>query len=310
MRSPEPRGVEGPVPAAEANGLGAGASRRITAQIAAALLAVYVIWGSTYLAIRIALDSVPPFCVSALRFLAAGTSLFVVLRLRGSRAPTARQWRHAGIVGLLLPAAGTGSVVVAQRSVASGVAAVVIATVPLWAACFQGILGKWPSRRQAIGLLVGFAGVALLCLRGKLSATPFDAALLLVAASVWAFGSVWSRRLDLPPGLMAPAVQMIVAGLAVAALAFLSGERAAAPPGAPALLALLYLAFFGSIVAYSAYTFLLKRATPAVATSYAYVNPVVAILLGITFRAETLDPATAAAIPVILLGLVLVLRSP
>lgn len=280
---------------------------RLKPAIAAALLAVYVIWGSTYLAIRIALDTVPPFCLSALRFLAAGTALFVVLRLRGSPAPTVRQWRHGGIVGLLLPAAGTGSVVFAQRSVDSGVAAVVIATVPLWAACFQGIFGTWPSRRQAVGLLVGFAGVALLCLRGELRATPFGAALLLGAASVWAFGSIWSKRLDLPSGLMAPAIQMIVAGLAVAALAFLSGERASAPPGSSAVLALLYLAFFGSIVAYSAYTFLLKRATPAVATSYAYVNPVVAVLLGITFRAETLGPATVAAIPVILTGLALVL---
>jgi len=279
----------------------------ITAPVAAALLAVYIIWGSTYLAIRIALDTVPPFCLSALRFLAAGTALFAVLRLRGSPAPTARQWRHGGLVGLLLPAAGTGSVVFAQRSVDSGVAAVVIATVPLWAACFHGILGKWPSRRQAVGLLVGFGGVALLCLRGRLNASPSGAALLLAAASVWAFGSVWSRRLDLPSGLMAPAVQMIVAGLFVAALAFLTGERAATPPGTSAVLALLYLALFGSIVAYSAYTFLLKRATPAVATSYAYVNPVVAVLLGMTFRAETLDAATIGAIPVILAGLVLVL---
>ncbi len=282
--------------------------RRLTAPVAAALLAVYVIWGSTYFAIRVALDAVPPFALSGIRFLVAGLPLYVALRLRGGPAPTSRQWLHGGVVGLLLPAAGTGSVVWAERSVATGIAAVVIATVPLWAACYGGLFGKWPSRRQGIGLLVGFLGVALLCLRGDLSATPGGAALLLGGASVWAFGSVWSRRLDLPRGLMAPAVEMIVAGLFMSALAFATGEQATAPPGAPEILALLYLALFGSVVAFSAYTFLLARATPTVATSYAYVNPLVAILLGVTWREETLGPATIAAIPVILTGLVLVLR--
>lgn len=281
------------------------ASRPIA--VVAALLAVYVIWGSTYLAIRFALVTVPPFCLSALRFLAAGLLLFVVLRLRGSPAPTARQWRHGGIVGLLLPAAGTGSVVLAQRSVASGIAALGIATVPLWAACFGTLFGIRPRRRQAIGLLVGFSGTALLCLRGDLRATPGGAALLLLGASVWAFGSVYSRRLDLPRGLMAPAVEMIVAGFAVAAVAFATGERALAPPGAKAIVSLLYLALFGSIVAYSAYTFLLARTTPAVATSYAYVNPLVALLLGAAWGGETIAATTIAAAPVILLGLVLVL---
>jgi drug/metabolite transporter (DMT)-like permease len=273
-----------------------------------ALAALYVIWGSTYLAIRVALDSVPPFTLSALRFLAAGAVLFLVLRLRGAPAPTARQWRDSGIVGLLLPAAGTGSVVWAERTVGSGLAAVVVATVPLWAACFGGLLGRWPTRRQVVGLLVGFGGVALLCVRGDLSATKGGALLLVVASAVWAFGSVLSRRLDLPRGLMAPAAEMIVAGLALALLAFGTGERAPSHPGVPSLLALLYLAFFGSIVAYSAYAFLLTRTSAAVATSYAYVNPVVALLLGVAFRDETLGAVTVASVPVILLGLAIVLR--
>lgn len=279
------------------------------AKVVAALVAVYLIWGSTYFAIRVALRAIPPFSLSALRFLAAGAALFVTLRLRGAPAPTARQWRDGGLVGLLLPAAGTGSVVLAQRSVASGIAAVVVGTVSLWAAVFGTLFGMRPSRRQAVGLAVGFAGMALLCLRGELRATPGGAALLLLAAAVWAFGSVWSRRLDLPRGLMAPAVEMIVAGFALALLAFATGEGATRPPGAPEIAALAYLAVFGSIVGYSAYTFLLAHTTPAVATSYAYVNPAVALLLGVSWGDEALGPATIAAIPVILLGLVLVLRN-
>jgi drug/metabolite transporter (DMT)-like permease len=280
--------------------------RRLTAPVALALLAVYVIWGSTYLAIKVALRDFPPFSLSALRFLAAGLAVWVVLRLRGAPRPTARQWRHGAIVGILLPAAGTGSVVWAERTVASGIAAVVIATVPLWAACFAGLFGTWPSRRQGLGLVIGFGGVALLCLRGELRATPGGAALLVGAASVWAFGSVLSRRLDLPKGPMAPAIQMIAAGATTGALALLYGERPAWPPTAMPLLSLAYLAVFGSIVAYSAYAYLLARTPPAVATSYAYVNPVVALLLGAA-DGERLGATTIAAIPVILLGLSLVL---
>jgi drug/metabolite transporter (DMT)-like permease len=281
-------------------------SRHVTAPLVAALAAVYVIWGSTYLAIKLALEDFPPFSQLALRFLVAGLAMFLVLLLRGAPRPTARQWRDGAIVGILLPAAGTGSVVWAERTVASGIAALVIATVPLWAACFAGLFGRWPSRRQCLGLLIGFGGVALLCLRGELSATPGGAALLVGAAAVWAFGSVWSRRLDIPKGPMAPAIQMIVAGAVTGAMSLLAGERPAWPPGAVPLAALAYLVVFGSIVAYSAYAYLLAHTTPAVATSYGYVNPVVALLLGVA-DGEKLGTTTIAALPVILVGLALVL---
>ena len=281
---------------------------KLTPPIVAALFALYVIWGSTYLAIRLALHSFPPFCLSAVRFLAAGLLVLFYLLLRGAPAPTARQWRHGAIVGILLPAAGTGSVVWAEKTVNSGVAALVIATVPLWAACFAGLFGKWPSRRQAVGLLVGFGGVVLLCLRGELRAAPGGAALLVLAAAVWAFGSVWSRRLDLPKGPMAPAIQMVVAGAATGVLAIATGERPVWPPGTVALLSLLHLTVLGSIVAYSAYAYLLAHTPPAVATSYGYVNPVVAMLLGAA-AGEPLGATTLVSLPVILLGLALVLRN-
>jgi len=270
------------------------------------LFALYVIWGSTYLGIRFALESYPPFLLAGIRFLGAGIALYGFLRWRGMAPPTALQWRNAAFTGLLLLGLGNGLVCFAEERVSSGIAAVAVASMPLFAALFTGMYGQWPNRRESIGLAVGFAGVIVLNLGSSLSGSRIGALALLVAAACWAFGSAWSRRREMPRGPMNTAAQMLCASLALLAFGFLSGEHLPAHPTTRATLALVYLGVFGSIVAFSAYLYVLKHARPALATSYAYVNPPVAVLLGILLAGEHLGPFDLAGMAVILLGVMVI----
>ncbi len=277
------------------------------AGVVAALAAVYVVWGSTYLAIRIALEGIPPFLMAGVRFLVAGGALFVFLWLRGAPAPSARQWRSAALVGGLLLLGGNGGVVVAEQWVASGLAALAVATVALWSALFAGLWGQWPRRLEWVGLAVGFGGVALLSLEGGLRASPAGAAALLAGTMSWALGSMWSRRLDLPSGMMASAAEMLAGGAMLVAVGLAFGERVPSAIAPRPLLALAYLVVFGSWIGFSAYLYLLRRVRPAAATSYAYVNPVIAMLLGVALGGETISASEWAALPVILAGVAIVM---
>ena len=275
--------------------------------IVAAMVAVYVVWGSTYLAIRIALEGFPPLLMAGLRFLVAGGVLFAVLWLRGAPAPSARQWRAAALVGGLLLLGGNGGVVVAEQWVASGLAALGVAAVALWSALFAGLWGQWPRRLEWVGLAVGFAGVVMLNLEGGLRASPAGAAALLVGTVSWALGSMWSRRLDLPSGLMASAAEMLAGGAMLIVAGIAAREEVPHAVAPRPLLALAYLIVFGSWVGFSAYLFLLRRVRPAAATSYAYVNPVIAMFLGVALGGETITASEWAAMPVILAGVAIVM---
>ncbi len=273
--------------------------------IALALLAVYLIWGSTYLGIRIAIESLPPFTMGGWRFLLAGLLLLTWLRLRGAAWPSPRQWLTSAAVGALLLGGGNGGVCYAEQWVASGLAAVWIATVPLATALFEGLWGRWPTRLEWLGLMVGLGGVVILNLEDNLATNPQGAIALTIAVVTWSFGSVWSRRLDLPRGLMASAAQMITGGLFLLVLGWLLGERVAAPPSPRSWLAFAYLTTFGSLVAYSAYAYLLHTVRPTLATSYAYVNPVVAVVLGAWLVSEPITRIGVAAMAIILAGVAL-----
>lgn len=271
-----------------------------------ALLALYVVWGSTYLAIRYALESYPPFLLAGLRFLGAGIALYGFLRLRGTPSPTLRQWRNAAITGVLLLVGGNGLVCYGEQQVSSGIAAVVVASMPLFAAVFAGLYGQWASRRETVGLLIGFAGVIVLNFGSSLSGSRLAAVVLLVAAMSWAFGSAWSRRQDMPGGAMNTAAQMLCASVALIVLALGMGERLPAHPTTHATLALVYLAVFGSLIGFSAYLYVLKHARPALATSYAYVNPPIAVLFGVLLAGEHVGPWDLVGMGVILLGVIVI----
>ena len=245
-----------------------------------ALITIYIVWGTTYLAIRIGLESFPPFLMIGTRFLFAGTILFVFLRVRKTAPPSRPQWKHAAIIGIFLLGGGGGMTAFAEQWITSGIAAIGIATVPLWAAIFGGLFGSWPTRIEWLGITVGFLGVAALSLDDNLQANPIGAIAILMAAASWAFGSILSQRLSLPSGPMGFAAEMLAGGGFLIVLGTLRGERISAVPSTQAALAWIYLVFIGSLVAFSAYMYLLARVRPALATSYAYVNPMVAVLLG------------------------------
>jgi len=271
-----------------------------------ALIAVYLVWGSTYLAIRIALESWPPFLLGAVRFLIAGSALYAVLRWRGVAAPTRAQWANAALTGTLLLGIGNGLVCYAEQTVASGLAAIAVASMPLFAATFGAIYRDWPSRLEWTGLVIGFAGVVLLNFGSGMSGSPLGAIALITAAIAWAFGSVWSRRRDMPPAAMNTAAQMVCGGAALCIASLLLGERLHAIPGFAATMALLYLIVFGSLIAFTAYLYLLNNVRALLATSYAYVNPPVAVLLGAVAVGEAVHPGDIAAMAVILIGVAMI----
>lgn len=271
-----------------------------------ALAVVYLVWGSTYLAIRFALEGYPPLFFPALRFLVAGALIYGFLRLRGAASPTPRQWRNAAMIGFLLLNVGNGAVVLAERSVGSALAATAVATVPLWAALFAGIWGSWPAGMQWVGMVLGFIGIAVLNLGGDFAASPGAALLLVFSPLAWAFGSVCSRRLDLPQGLMSSAAQMLAGGVAFVLASAACGESWQLVTTPRAMGSLVYLILFGSLIAFSAYMYLVQTVTPALATSYAYVNPVVALLLGVSIGGEHFTMREYLAIGLVLAGVLLI----
>jgi drug/metabolite transporter (DMT)-like permease len=277
--------------------------------IAAALLAVYIIWGSTYFAMRVALDALPPFLMCGARFVVAGAGLMVFLRWRGTPLPTLRQWGASAWVGCLLLVLGNGLVAVAERTVDTGVAATVVATMPLWMAAIGATLGDRVSRMEWVGLVIGFAGVAILHRAGNLAFSGVDALAIVIAPVAWAAGSVWSRRLPLPPKLMGTAAQMLCGGLVMLLLSALVGERVSGAPSAAALGALAYLTVFGSLLAFSAYGYLLRTTRPTLASSYAYVNPMIALGIGSWLGAEPLTPDKLVACALTVLGVAVAIRA-
>ena len=270
------------------------------------LLSLYFLWGGTYLGMRIALEGFPPFILAGVRQLTAGIILFVFLRLRKHTPPTRKQWLTAIIVGGLLLVVGNGGVVFAEQWVSSGLAALALGAIPLWAAIFSGLFGRWPTRVEWYGLGLGFLGVVLLNFENGLHANPLGAIVLLIAPMAWALGSILSQHLPSPKGLMASASQMLAGGVMLFIVGFGAGERVTNMPGLRPLAGMAYLIIGGSLVAFSAYGYLLRHVRPALATSYAYVNPLVAVGLGVALAGEQITMVGLIAMLTILSGVGLV----
>jgi drug/metabolite transporter (DMT)-like permease len=275
------------------------------ARVALALAAVYVIWGSTYLAIRFALEGgFPPFLLGGIRFLVAGTLMLAFLRWRGVPLPTGRQWRNAAVMGGLMLLLGNGMVNLAETQVSSGLAAVTVASAPLWMAVFAAMRGDNPTRLEAVGLGIGFVGVVWLSTGGSLTGAPMGLVTLLIASVSWSFGSIWSRGRDLPSPFMSSAAQMLCGGVMMLAVGLAMGERLHGLPTAHAIGAFWYLVVMGSLVGFSAYIWLLHHVRPALAGSYAYVNPAIAVALGAWLAHERFGLRELVAMGVILAGVV------
>ncbi|EPN9526304.1 drug/metabolite exporter YedA [Cronobacter malonaticus] len=272
-----------------------------------ALFALYIIWGSTYFAIAIGVKSWPPFMMAGVRFLCAGVLLLTYLLATGHKLPARRQMLNAALIGVLLLAVGNGFVTVAEHQhVPSGIAAVMVATVPLFSLIFSRFFGIQTRKLEWLGVAIGLAGIVLLNSGGNLNGNPWGALLILIGSLSWAFGSVYGSRIDLPKGMMAGAIEMLAAGLVLMAASLLTGERMTVMPDLSGFLAVGYLALFGSVIAINAYMYLIRNVSPAVATSYAYVNPVVAVLLGTGFGGESLSQIEWIALGVIIVAVLLV----
>lgn len=291
------------------------ANRPPTLGLILAFAAVYLVWGSTYLAIRFAIQTIPPFLMAGIRFTCAGAVLYGWCRWRQIPTPTAAQWVSALIVGGLMLTAGNGLVVWAELRVPSGIAALIVATSPFW----MVLLDWWwlgarrPSAVVISGLLIGFAGVAFLVNPWQDRAANVDAAgalALLGAALFWAIGSIYSLRAAKPASpLVFTAAAMLWGGVLLLIVGTVNGEWAAFKPSTFSIrsaLAVGYLIVFGSLIAYSAYVWLLRVSTPAKVSTTAYVNPVVAVLLGWLLGSEGLSSRTLVSTVVIIASVVLI----
>jgi drug/metabolite transporter (DMT)-like permease len=289
------------------------------AKLLLAFAAVYLIWGSTYLFIRFAIETVPPFLVGGIRFVLAGTLMYAWLRMRGTPRPTRAEWRSAFIIGPLLMTGGNGGIVWSEQFVASGIVALLVALVPLWLLLLGWLRGgARPSGREWLGVTTGLVGVAMLVSTDGNPAHggigPLAALVLICSTLSWSVGSMIARDAPLPASpLLASAMEMLAGGAGMLLIALVRGEfqqLAVSDVSWRSGLSIAYLAIFGSIVAFSAYKWLLNRATPAAVGTYAFVNPVVAVALGWAFASEPLGARTLLAMVVIVGAVVTISLRP
>lgn len=296
----------------------AAAATRWPPLILACLAATWFIWGSTYLAIKWALVSFPPFHQMGTRFLVAGLLLAAWMRWRGARWPDRREWLNAAVLGALMLGLGYGLTAVAETTVSSGLVVAFIAVGPALQAAFEWPYGVKPTRMESTGIVLGLVGVLGLAVGQGFSASPAGLLAVLVASVAWKLGSVWSvrglpqalggRKLDLMPGAMGFASQMLAGGVLLMVASLLLGERPGWPPDARALASWVYLVVAGSLLAFSAFMVLLQRTPTAVSSSYAYVNPLIGLVLGVTLGGETLHWGEWLAAALVTGSVVLMLR--
>lgn len=285
-------------------------------KVVSAFAIVYVIWGSTYLAIRFAIETLPPFLMASGRFLVAGVLMWLWAKRRGAGRPTRRQVGAAAAVGALLLMGGNGGVVWAEQRIDSGLAALLVATVPLWVVTIEWLLpgGRRPRLALALGVAGGLAGIVLLVGPAELAgAERMDlagAGAVVAASLLWSIGSLYAARADLPSSpRLATGLEMLFGGVGLLVAGALTGEFARldlAAVSATSWAAVAYLVVFGSLVAFSAYVWLLRAAPPSKVATYAYVNPVVALLLGWALAGEDLTARTLLAAAVILASVMLI----
>ncbi len=268
--------------------------------ILACLAAVYVVWGTTYFALKVGVQGAGPFYLVGTRFVVAGVLLLAWLKIRGHALPTARQWRNSTLLGFLMLALGIGSVTVAEQTVSSGAAVALISTLPLAIALWSGLLEKWPGRAEWLAIIIGMVGTIVMVSGADLRASPGGTALIIFATFMWAFGTVLSRRLDVPPGAMGFAAEMITGGLVCLVISAVFRESWTLPTSAAVWWAWVYLVVFGSLIAFSAYRVLVERASPTLASTYAYVNPPVALFVGWWLGNEQFSPNVFVGLPIVL----------
>ena len=282
-----------------------------------ALIALYIVWGSTYLGIRFAVETLPPFLHGSIRFLVSGLILFIWRRSAGDPVPTTSNWKATAIVGTFLLVGGNGLVSLAEKTVPSGIAALVIATSPFWLVLFEAFRsgGAKPTWQSILGLVIGFGGVFLLIGPAEITGAhepidPFGAVLLLIAPILWSVGSIYAKGADMPKSsLLSTGMQMLAGSVALFIVGVVTGELNGFSFGDVSMRSwwgLLYLITFGSLVGFVSYGWLLHNAPVSLMSTYAYVNPVVAVLLGWMLAGELLTTRIALASAIIIGSVILI----
>jgi drug/metabolite transporter (DMT)-like permease len=270
-----------------------------------ALLILYVLWGSTFLGIKFALESFPPFLLGATRFPIAGGLMFIFLRLRGAPLPTRRQFLHCTIYGVLLIGLGNGLIALAENYVSSGLTSALTGASPLVIALLSGLFGKWPRKLEWLGIMVGLSGLILINSGDEMRGNTIGLLAIIASTLTWALGSVLAReKLDLPGGAMTTSIELFTGGVLQLAISTALGEqmKPLTTTGAGGWIFLL----FASIVGFTSYTIVLRRLRPVLATSFSYVNPIVAIILGILLGGETISGVAVLGVAVTLAGVVFI----
>jgi drug/metabolite transporter (DMT)-like permease len=270
--------------------------------IAACLLAVYIIWGTTYFAIKVGIEGAAPFFLVGTRFVVAGGLLLAWQGIRGQPMPTARQWRGAALVGFLLLVVGNGGVAVAEHSVSSGATVALISIMPLATALWSGVFGEWPRRLTWAAIAVGGIGAAVMLMGRDLQGSVSGTLVILLGTTCWSLGTVLSRRVDIPHGPTGFGAEMLTAGVLALGLSAVLGEHWALPTSPRVWSAWVYLVIFGSVVGFSAYRFVVERVSATLASTYAYVNPPVALFVGWWLGNETFSTNTLIGLPIVLAG--------
>jgi drug/metabolite transporter (DMT)-like permease len=275
-------------------------SRPSTTVIIACLLAVYILWGTTYYAIKVVITGFATFFFVGTRFVVAGGLLLLWQSLRGAPMPTLAQWRGAALIGCLLLLAGNGTVAMGEQWVSSGAAVALISSVPLTTAAWSCLFGQRPTRLEWLAMAVGTAGIAVMLLGHDLQASPLGVGVVLGGSICWSLGTVLARRIDVPPGATGFGAEMLCAGVAGFIVSALAREPWVFPSAIRPWAAWSYLVVFGSLVAFSAFRFLVERVSATLATTYAYVNPPVALLVGWWLGNEQFSTQLLLGLPVVL----------
>jgi drug/metabolite transporter (DMT)-like permease len=273
--------------------------------IGACLIIVYIVWGTTYFAIKVAIEGFAPFFMVGTRYTAAGAVLLGWQLLRGKPMPTLKQWRGAAVVGFLLLVIGNGLVAVAEHTVSSGATVALISLMPLATVLWSGAFGNWPRRAEWIAIAIGGAGAAIMLLGRDLQSSLSGTLFILLAEIAWSLGTVISRRLDIPHGPTGFGAEMFAAGLMGFIVSAALGEHWTVPDVAHVWWAWGYLVVFGSLIAFSAYRFVVERVSPTLASTYAYVNPPVGLIVGSWLGKETFSANVLIGLPVVLVAVAL-----
>ncbi len=282
-------------------------TRKLSTLVLACLLATWVVWGSTYLAIKFALISLPPFIQMGSRFIVAGAILLAWMKWRGAKMPTLVEWRNALVVGTLMLGVGMGGVAYSEQTVASGLVVSFIAVQPMWQALLQSVWKVYPTKFEMVGIVVGAIGVSMLVQGQGFGASTQGLIAITLAIICWGLGSVLSQRVTpLAKGATGFASEMLMGGVVLLGMSAIAGESIKTPLDSKAVIAWVYLVVFGSLVAFNAYMVLLEKASPALATSYSFVNPIIALALGVWFGNEVITQWEWVSAVVIVFGVILI----